>query len=350
MTTGTHTMRDLIEIQDLARQTLIEYGEDNLLADVRADVDAHNDLVDEAVAEYAEVTTDIVRRSGTDSGTVDTELDETGRARTQKSEGGYDVAFPLRTYGYAVGWTAKYLKRATVADMARQTLAAQRAHRARIYREMRKAFFNPTNYTVRDFAATRTMLNVKAVANGDATDYGADAYGAPVSANHTHILANAGLTAALVRTGVNHILEHGSGQIIIEINRADEAAWQALPGFAPAGDPLVIYNGTANQMDAPRNMTVADNRIVGRIEGATVWSRPWVPAGYHITRAIGDRRPLAMRVSTLASERGLYLAGNNSAYPLEADQWEYAFGFGYQNRLGAVITYTGGAAYVAPTF
>lgn len=350
MTTGTHTLKDLITNQDLARQTLLQYDADRLLATIERDVNLFNALVNEAVAAYAETTTSVSERSGADSGTEDTELDETGRARTQKSEGGYDVQFPLRTYGYAIGWDAKFLKRATVADLARQTLAAQKAYRARVIKQLKTALFNPVNYSVRDFAETRTMLNVKALANNDGTDYGLDTNANPVATTHSHYLAAATLTPAAVQSLVNTVLEHESGQVIIEISALDAGTWQALTGFVAAQDPVIIQGSGVTTTSLTLDVTRTDNRVIGRIAGATVYTKSWIPQGYAVARLVNGAKPLAFRQSKLEAEQGMYLAGRNSAYPLEADQWEWALGFGARNRTAAAILYFGGSVYVTPTF
>lgn len=350
MSTGTYTMADLIGIQDLARQMALAYGVDNLIRDIQADTAVYNALIDEQVREYAEITRDVTRRSGTDSGTEDTELDETGRAYTQKSAGGYDVAFPLRTYGYAVGWTAKALKRATVEDIARTTLAAQKAYRARIIRQLQAALYSPTNYTTRDFAATRVTLNVKALANGDGTNYGLDVNGNAIATNHSHYLASSTLTSAAVQSLINTVLEHESGQVVIEISALDLGAWQALTGFVAAQDPVIIQPTTATQLALPLDTTKTDNRFVGRIFGANVYTKTWAKSGYAVARIQnGARRALAMRQSAVPGEQGMYLSGTNSAYPLEANQWEWSFGFGANERLAAAVLDYGHSTYTQPS-
>src|SRR4026207_1425754 len=123
--TGTY---DISSLLDITFQSVASFGLDTIAKALQADLDAWNQVVTEMISDMAEVTTDRPRVYGTSVGGDMQEVDEYGRAPTQRAAPGDTVGFPVRLFQYNLGWTAKYLQVATPSDLATQQLAGEKAH------------------------------------------------------------------------------------------------------------------------------------------------------------------------------------------------------------------------------
>lgn len=350
MATNTGTY-DIASLQAIRFQSAAEFGLDTIARVLQADLAAWNQSVTEMVQEMAEVTTDRQRVYGTSIGGEMQEVDEYGRASTQKAQAGDTVGFPLRLMQYNLGWTAKYLQVATPADLATQQLAAQDAHWRRIQKEIKRAIYGSSNYTFRDHLIDNVELNVKRFVNAD----GAGIPNGPNAevfdgATHTHYDANNGWDATALTTAVNDVIEHGHGGAVkIAINKADETAVRALTGFVAYPDPRLVYRATdtpAQTLDISR----LDNRAIGIFAGAEVWVKSWVLDNYPVIWDSADpNKPLAMRQRVQETLQGLRLAAENDDYPLHVQFMEAEFGFGVWTRTNGLVLYVGGGTYVNPT-
>ncbi|HEX6053354.1 MAG TPA: hypothetical protein VFZ21_28995, partial [Gemmatimonadaceae bacterium] len=223
--TGTYTLEDLLA-QQFATVRAVEFGVDQLVQVLQADLATHNAIMEELLGEFAEPTFDIFRRQGTSTDGEFQEVDEIGRVATQKVRAGQTVGFPLRKFQHAIGWTQDYQDRASVQDFATAQLNAQKAHRRLVTRELRKALYGAVNYTWVDiYAPSAIDVPVKAFWNADGAAIPNGPNGEIFDgATHTHYFGSASLTTAAVDALIDTIVEHGFGnRIRIYINRADEA-------------------------------------------------------------------------------------------------------------------------------
>jgi hypothetical protein len=291
------------------------------------------------------------------------EVDEYGLADVQKvSVAGYDIGFPLKAYQYAVGWTRRYLERATVGEVAANLVAAQAADIRNIKREILRALFRATNYTFIDRLTDGTSLPVKALQNADGAGIPMDQWGNTFnSATHTHLVGRAGgsLAASDISALVDNVTEHAeSGELVIYIPLGLQTTVEGFTSNfktlqAPLIDPGpgstadVVLNG---QKDNPYDV---NDKLIGIWDGfVRVYVKPWMPANYILAYMRGGNMggsALEYRRPTLAVAANFRLVWEDEHYPLRARTMEREFGIGVWNRLGAAILYTGGTSYVQPT-
>lgn len=355
MAYGTLTVGDLLANQD----TIADIGEDRVWSSIETALAAHNEQVMEGMNDLVTPTTDQLKRFGGPDAMVMDQVDEMGRADAQKVAAGVNVGFPLYLYQLSVQWTRKFFQNATGQELATQFVAAQDADQKAILREIKRAFFYPTNLTVVDKLVNNAIsLPVKRLTNADSTAVPMAPDGTTFTASsHTHYLFTAGTTlaAADLTAAVSTVAEHYSqGQVLVYINAAQETAVRALTGFTGITPVQVVPALTAQQArvnDLDTNQFY--NRRIGWFgnQSAEVWVKPWIPAGYLLVFMRGPRKPLCFRTRRDGTG-GLMVAAEDEAYPLRARTLEREFGIAAWERTNGAALYidTGAAsAYVAPT-
>jgi hypothetical protein len=359
LVTGTHTIADLVE--NTFANDLVVDNIDGLNDAIQRDLAMHNARVADMVSDLCEISTERSTVYGTNAQGEAVSKDEFTRAPTQKITLGSKVEFPLDGFEYAVGWTADYLRRATVQDMARKTIAARQAHVRRIQFDVKRALFGPTNFTWRDRRVDNLDLAVKRLVNADSGPIPNGPNGEQFNAaTHTHYeaidwgAANAAARIAAVQALVQDVVEHGHGSDVrIYINRAQETDFRALtPNFTPLPPPNITEaENTQRVTGRTLDITRADNRLIGYFDGFPVFTKPWVPANYVFAFSAGDpSKTLRKRVSTLASEQGLFIAGEIITHPLQAQYMNFVHGFGVIGRTNGAILFLGAGTYAEPTF
>jgi hypothetical protein len=128
--------------------TVAQFGEDLAWQAIQEALDAHNQQLAEAMGEFVETSTDRLRRYGGPDSMAMEELDEFGTPDAQKISAGVTVAFPLKFYGIALQWTRLYFQNAMASEIAAQVTASQDADIKAIQRELKKALFLHSNYTL----------------------------------------------------------------------------------------------------------------------------------------------------------------------------------------------------------
>lgn len=349
MAFGTNVTLDTLAASD---QLIAEIGEDRAFDAVNASLLAHNGIMNELVGLFAETTVDRQRRYGGDDNMALDEVDEFGRGDAQKIRAGITVGFPLRLFDVSVQWTRKYMQNTTGREFAAQFTAVQKAHRRRVIREIKRAIFKPinTNNFV-DRLIDNVQLNLKALVNADSAAIPPGPNGEAFDgATHTHYLATASLTAANITSVLETVREHyNSGSQVLFINRAQEAAIRGFTSnFTSYLDARIIGKDTADQARGTLSPLNLYNRAIGVFDGAEVWIKPWVPAGYLWSWIEGVPKPLVKR-ERRAGLGNLVIAAEDEQYPLRAETLECEFGFGIWNRTNGAVLYTGGGAYVEPS-
>lgn len=357
------TLQLLDTLQTIDRDNVFTYGEDRLYEHIRDLLVAHNNLTQDILGYLVDYTQDNIRRYGNQAVQGEMiEVDEYGAADVQKTAvTGYDVGFPLRDYQYALGWTKKYFEVKTVADIAKEYVAAQTADIKNLKRRALQGFFRATNYTFIDRLTNSQSLPVKALQNADGSAIPIDEFGTSFDGStHTHLVGRAGgsLAAADITALISNVKEHGinGGQVVVFINTAQEAA---VRGFTSNFDPLqapLINPGPGSTADvviaARDNPYQVDDRLIGVWDGyVMVWTKPWIPASYVVAMLVGgtNEKVLAYRTRPIAGYANFRIVGDHDHFPLRANWFEREFGVSVWNRLGAAILYTGGTSYVQPT-
>lgn len=348
MTTGTHDINTLLATRF---QSAAEFGLDTIQRVLAADLAAHNAIVQEMVADLCEITTDRQRKYGTSVSGEMVEVDEYGRAQTQLAKPGATVGFPLRMFQFNVGWTEKWFQLHTPADMAVSVQNAQKAHMRALQRDIKRAMYASANYTFNDFLVDKVDLAVKRFVNADSASIPDGPNGETFDgASHTHYNTNASLTATVMQTNIEDVIEHGHGnQVRVAIARADETAVRALSGFVAYPDPRIIYRNT----DTPGqtlDISRLDNRAIGIFNGAEVWVKPWGIANYVLAWDAGDpNKPLAFRQRSNTALQGLRIAATLNTYPLVAQYMEAEWGIGVWTRTNGAILYFANSTWADPT-
>lgn len=342
---------------ELHKTTVQEFGEDQLWDNLDAFWEAHNTLFAMVADQIGERTTDRERVYG-GTAEVDTqELDEFGQPSAQKMAiPGYNVGFPLRRYGNALQWTRIAFENMTVEEFQRQVNAIADADQTNLERQLRRAFFGPSNYTFVDWQEMpKINLSVKALLNADSSVIPDGPYGKTFDGTtHTHYLGVAtqdtplqSEVVALIDTVVEHFT---TGAMHLYINRAEETKVRGFTDFKPYIDARLIDNRAQLLTTSPLDISNIYDRAIGLLEGAEVFVKPWVPAGYMVAVHQGTNRPLVVREPKPAVQRGLRIVAQDENHPLRATEWEHRFGVGIWNRAGAAVldTKTGTATYSAP--
>jgi hypothetical protein len=347
---GTYTLSDL---RANRFQSVTDFGIDNINLILQRDLAAHNEIVGELMSELADRTTDKQRIYGASIDGDMVEVDELARSATKKPAVGSGVGFPLKNYQYPVGWDERWIKRATVGELAERALAAETAHQKSLRREIKKALFLSTNYTFRDInSAPIADLAVKRLVNADSMAIPNAPDGTTFTASsHTHYLATATETAAGLTAAINTVIEHGFGErIITAINYADEAATRLLTGFVPAQDFRVVPASTTAHTIETMNPGSYYNRFIGIFGAAEIWVKPWAIANYAFTwDAASPMKPLVFREDSVAGFQGLRLAATLETYPLYAQYFEALFGLGVWNRTNGSVWYFANATFADPS-
>ena len=352
--TQTTGMYDISALLKVRFQSVAEYGLDTIEKVLRADIAAHNTIVNEIVADMCETTTDRQRIYGTSTDGEMNEVDEYGKAPTQRNVTGATVGFPMSSYQYNLGWTSKFFQTATPADLATMVLGAQKAHLRAIQRQIKSAIYLSSNYTFRDHLVDKVDLGVKRFLNADSADIPNGPNGEVYAgASHTHYSANSGWDATALATATKTVIEHGhGGNVCMAISTTDETSVRALTGFVAYIDPrlTIPVGGTVGVPGKRLDISRLDNRAIGIFNGAEVWVKPWAIASYaFIWDAADTGKPLAFRQRTASSLQGLRIAAELPEYPLNARIMEAEFGVGVWTRTNGAVFYSGGSSYTDPT-
>jgi hypothetical protein len=339
-------------------QTIAEFGEDLAYTQLQAMLDAHNRIVAGMMTDLVEKTTDLQRLYGSTDQVSMIKTDEFGRPDAQKVAPGVAAGFPLDSFQSGVQWTRKFFQGASVEEVTGQAVAIMDADKTRLINEMQRAFYVPTNYTFNDYLMARKSsipLNVRRLLNADGLGIPAGPNGEMFNGStHTHYLVAATPGTPIAADYVSlleTVLEHyANGTVIVAINRAQETSIRAMTanfvGFQPVN---VVGATTAAQIPGQNLQTVPIyNRMIGEFNGAEVWVKPWVIAGYPVVYLKGYGSPLCMRVRDQNSG-DLTIVADDEKYPLRAKNWEREFGIGVWNRSAmAVLDITNGS-YTSPT-
>lgn len=356
--TGTHGLQDLLANES---QSVIDYGMENIQPVLEAELAAHNAVMQDAVGALAVQTTERAETYGASLGGEMIETDEYARVPTQKQKGRGEVAYPLRQFQYAIGWTNEWMRKNTPADLARAVLGAERAHRIAVITKIKQAIFGASNYTFYDYLTDDLGLTVRRLLNADSQAIPVGPNGESFNASsHTHYDAIEWSTAtsdakdAAIEALVNDVVEHGHGAgLVVYVNKADESKIRALTDFE-AYLPAQIIRGTqADRAAGTLDTTRVDNRAIGVLaaSGAEVWVKPWVPANYVFAYASGDPdKPLKVRVAPDVGSPALRIVAEIPSYPLFAQYMASEFGFGAFTRTNGAVLYLGDSTYTDPTF
>ncbi len=321
-----------------------------MAAALAASVAEHNRVVNAALGELVERTTEYSRRYKVGGGGTLQPLDQWGNPLPVKDAGYYDVAFPIQGGGTA--WGDNRISRAlmTIADADRYTFAALRRDADWIKRHILGAMFDNTSYTYTD--PDHGSLTVVPLANGDGALY---LRKNGTSSVDTHYYAQ----AAAIADGTNpfptlhaELAEHveNSGPYVAYIPTALKATTMALTAFHDVADPNLQQGSGLTQLVGSLDRGMGDT-VLGYVDpGIWIVEMEMLPATHGLVVARGTTTPaLAMREYPAAGLRGLFAENHSPDGNLNEYRMIRYAGFGGLNRTAAVAFYIGGGAYTIPT-
>ena len=150
MAYGTLTTLDTLASLRASTGLVVDIGEDVAWESIQAALDAHNQLLQESLTGFVDMTTDQLRRYGGPDNMVMEELDEFGTPGAQKIAAGVTLGFPLKLFGGGLQWTRTALQNMLASELAAQATAMLDADIKNVHKQLKLALFTPTNYTFED--------------------------------------------------------------------------------------------------------------------------------------------------------------------------------------------------------
>lgn len=355
---GTLQVSDTLATLASKSVTVATYGLDETFAVIDQDRRIYNDEVqNELIPDFC-MTSDEREwvYGGNDEMTVE-EIDEYGDPDTEKVGTGDTMGAPLKRYGRAVGWTWDYMQVTPVAELAKQYTALQTADLKGIRRNIRNAFFNPTNnLTYRDRFIDRKTIKTYALLNGDGMQIPLGPNGAlSDAANRQHYIATASPTSATIKTLIRKVTDFDVvGEVVLYIPQTFEdtiRGYNAAGEFSPLMDVQIVQSQTTSYVRGELEMFNINDRRIGKFGAAWVEVKPWMPDNYLLVvdKGNGTMKPLQFRTRPNGTFSDFGLRARTQSHPLYADSLARDYGIAVRNRHMAAVAYVGGNSYLAPT-
>lgn len=337
--------------------TVADYGIEETFAVIDQDNRIYNDEVrNELLPDFC--VTSGEREwvyGGNDEMTVE-EIDQYGDPDTEKVGAGATMGAPLKRFGRAVQWTWDYMQVTPVAEIAKQYTALQTADLKGIRRNIRNAFFVPTNnLTYRDRLLDNRTIKTYSLLNGDGMAIPMGPTGTlSDAATRTHYMGTASLVAADVRALIRKALDFEvQGELVLYIPGTQETAIRAMntPGdFSALVDVDIVQPNTATYVRGDLDLRNPNDRRIGKFGAAWVDVRPWMPDNYLLVvdKGTGDMKPLQFRTRPNGAFADFGLRARVQSHPLYGDTWARDYGIAVRNRHMAAALYIGNATYTAP--
>jgi len=307
---GTLALTDSLASLMASQVSINVYGKADAYAQIQDENTAYNEVVAAEMTMLAERSSDVIRAYG-GAGVIDNEdMGEFDSVDSSKVAGVYAVGFPLTRHGAKIGYTDDWLATNSADQLAAQYLAARTGDQQKVQSKIRRALYYPfsrpaflTNGT-RNANAYSDRLVQPPVAVPLYPLLNADGNPVPIGPNgetfdpttHTHYVASdwtASGSTVTTRDGdlqatVNNLTEHKiDGELMLIINRAQEASIRALPNFVRNFDATVQVASTITYATGALDVRNYNNRMIGTYNGFEVWVKPWALAGKIIALATG---------------------------------------------------------------
>jgi len=345
--TGTYTLDDLLSIKN---RYVSDFGVQAISDTFAKDLAYWNTAIDDQLGLLCEKTTENTLTCGTSTKVKFEEIDELGKAKTKKGVAGQNVSFPLKQFKAALGWDTKYIETATVGEMALAYQGVKIGYLDEIQSQIQKAIFNNANYSWVDSYDSGLTLSCKRFANNDGFKY-PDSGTRSFSSTHNHYLARAGTLASTDVDGlVSTVSEHSPKGLMIAINYADRATFEALTGFKALSSVNMVYNASDATIQKANIEDDLENKLIGFYNDVPVWTKPFAVSNYWLCMATNaDQKPLAFRQRRQPALQGLRMLADIPGYPWLVKNSEFEFGIAALNRVAASVLYIGGTTWANPT-
>lgn len=394
---GTLDRSNTLDALRVFNGTVIQYDRDLLQTQIGMILDAQNHLTAEQLSMFCQVSTERFVRVGSQATTVFEDLDLMGIPNPQKIfPTGSEQGWPLRRKGVALQWTSEYFRNLPMSTFANQLQSLLTADAVSVAKQIRHAIFYPTNNTFIDRFMDSYSLPVKALLNADSVQPPPNAYGTVFDGSvHTHYMypskGNGDTITATSTTAWNNnasvadkanflgeillnLREHyvtGTAKILVSTTEAPffttRINTSIIPGFAVLeyAQNIITQNVNRDRATGPDyNPQNAYDRMLGYFDGAEVWVKPWIPAGYCFAYDPTQPLPVQVRVPSNGAMPGTDVNGASSLgagnlrliqeydqFPLMAQAMVRDLGMAASvERWNGVVGYLNSASsYTAPT-
>lgn len=277
-----------------------------------------------------------------------------------KAAGYYTVAYPLRSYGGAIGMSRVADGYLTVGELDRQLDGIMQADLDTFRLRILISLMEDTNYPFVD--RLYSDLTICRLANTDGTSY-PPVLGSVTEEDDQHYTETAtGYTVSDIADAKNPVVTsrdaitehfggwHAAGERMVYFHGSDQTYYlRLLTGFIAVGDFAVKYGADTSLAG---RIPDCPGEVHGRVNGC--WLSEWthMPDTYGMAVHL-DMPPLRMRVDPgntgLGAGNLQLVAGDAVDYPLKSSYWERRFGLGVANRLSAYcIEISGGNTTYTP--
>lgn len=354
-----------LNISDTERVFNATVGQQVIWEAVQAYLARAREELDVAMSLFVQETTeDYKRRYKLPGGGYLQERGEDGSFANVKALGSWDVAFPIKDVGAAVGGNDVDLAYMTAKELQTHIETVEIQNINTVRHEILKALFNSAQESYSD-RLWGTLL-VEPLANGDAVVY-PPVLGASIEATDNHYLESGYASASIsdsnnpYATIAAELEEHfgaptGGSQIAAFINPAEVAKTRALAEFVPVADLGVRYGNAQDLSTAIPAELLRVGRVIGRMDTSGVWVVEWrfMTAAYIIGIHLDAPKPLIRRIDPADTQlgNGLQLVAREELrdnFPFTNSYWRHRFGLGCGNRLNGVVMELGtGGTYSVP--
>ena len=284
-------------------------------------------------------------------------LDEDGTPLPVKGAARYEVAFPIKMSGNAIGFNFVDWQKITVEEINRTVNSILMGDMRWVVDQIMAALYTNTTW---DYWSRETAgLTIQPLANGDATTYQLVA-GNDTVATDNHFLAQ----ASAIADGTNpfptiraELEEHpengGTGTVAVAfVPTGLMATVNALATFHAVADPNI--RASANDATLVGDLGFTTPGRLRGYEDSGVWivEYPRLPASYIPWVAVGGEKPLGQRQDPEQSLQGFVEIPPDkdmSPFPYMRRSWIRRTGFGAWNRVGGGVTRIGNGSYAIPT-
>lgn len=317
--------------------------------------------IDQAIAEHNKVTEDMMRLFVTNTSDYKVRykspaaaklqpLDEHGRARKVKAAGYYDLGFPIRDAGIALGDTRIALVKKTVKQVHDQIAMLLDADKRWLRDQILAVLFDNAGYTFAD--PEHGDVAVKGLANNDSTIYlvRAGAENGETAQHYRNVTAMDDANQSfhtIFRDLTKRPENAGNGQVISFIPGNIETNVMGLANFVEATDPDITLGSGSSKLTGTLGASVP-GQVIGKVDRNWIVTWDSLPDNYIISVITSGDRAVALRQHPEAELQGFNRVATRNDDPYYESQYVRHAGFGAWNRVGAIVTEVAGA-YAVPT-
>lgn len=323
----------------------------------------HADIINQASQCFIEEDTEQFKEKYTsESGGYMQRKSDRGRSGAVKPTGGWEVAYPLESFGDEMAIPKKKQAYMSIKELNKfvNTIIRREYNTRRL--EMMRALFRNTTRSYEDEFLKAGALTVQPLANNDSVVYPPKVT-ASAGATDNHYLVTGYAASAIsdtnnpLKTARLKLEGHygqvsGFGNCVTFINSAQSAKIEALASFTPLVDSKINPGDDTDILVWDDELPMPPGRLIGRASGVFVFE--WdlgIPENYALTLDLDAARPLKRRVhpERVGWPVGLNLSTMTESDPLAGAAYESDYGFGVGDRRAAVVTFfDAGSSYTIP--